>query len=72
MRRYDIGHGDGDDVVDRCPEQVLLHLANGRLRQTNGGQDVGRVALHLDDIARFDSDVRACADGYSEVRLRKR
>src|SRR6266567_1045114 len=61
--------GNGDQVVDGCPEQVLLHLGDGGLGETDGRQHIQRVTAHQNDFSRLNRDARPRANGYPEVCL---
>src|SRR5207245_1970617 len=45
--------GNGDQVVDRRPEEVLPHLHDGGLREANRGQHILWIAAHQHDLRRL-------------------
>lgn len=63
------GHGDQHDVVDESPEQILVDGAQGGLAERDGGGHGGQVAADEGDVAGFDGDIAARADGEADIGL---
>src|SRR5919204_1387419 len=62
------GQGDGHDVVAGGPGQVLDHLAVGRVREADDGDDRPGVVGGEDDVGGLDGHVGAGADGPAHGR----
>ena len=65
------GKRDADDIVEKCPEQILVDIAQRSAAQADGSRNIEQAALHEHDVRRVDGDVRACADGDAGVRARQ-
>ena len=58
---------DSNGVVEEGPEQVLLDVADHRVGEFDGGNGIQQVALHQDDVGRFDGDIGAGANGNAHI-----
>ena len=62
---------DESRVVGEGPEEVLANVAHHSFREGEGVGDTLQVAGHEHHVRRFDSHVRARADGHAHVGLRE-
>ena len=62
---------NADAVVEQCPEQVLLDVADRGARQLDGAGDVHEVAAHEYHVGSLLGDVGAGADSKAHVGARQ-
>ena len=62
-------HWNQHDVVDESPEEVLVDRAQGGAAERDRPPDRGQVAADERDIAGFDGDIAAGADGEADIGL---
>src|ERR1051326_4854671 len=63
---------NGNYIVDGSPEQVLLHLPDGRFGEANGGQHIEGIAAHEHHLSRLDGNTSTRTDGDAQICLRQR
>ena len=61
------GDRDTDDIVNEGPEQVLANRSHDGPAQPDGGDDIGQIVFHQDDIGRFDGDIGTGADRHADT-----
>ena len=58
---------DADDVVDKCPEKVLLDISERCTAESYCRRNVRKPALHQHHISRIYGNVSACTDSDSHI-----
>ena len=61
-------HRNENHIVGKCPEQVLVDVAERRPGQPHRRRDVRQLRIHQHDIRRIDRYIGACADRDAGVR----
>ena len=63
---------DANRVVEECPEQILVDVADRLPAHADRRRHIRQVALHQDHIRRIDRNVRARPDGDADIRAGER
>ena len=60
--------GNAQRIVDKCPEQVFMNVAQGGTAQADGSRHIAETAVHQHHVRSVDGDVCACTNGHADVR----
>ena len=60
-------HRNQHDIIDESPEQVLVYRAHGAPAEIQRGDHRVQIAADERDIAGFDGDIGAGADGETNI-----
>ena len=63
--------GNADGVVEKCPEEVFVNVAECRTAQADGRRNIEQTALHENYVRRIDGNVGAGSDGNADICSRK-
>ena len=62
------GKGNADDIIDECPEEIFVDIAQGGTAQTDGRRNIAEAALHQHHVRCIHGHVGAGTDGHTDVR----
>ena len=63
------GNRNADDVIEECPEQVLLDVLESLMAELDSSRYIAQIRAHQNDGAGFDCDVAAAAYGNADIGL---
>ena len=56
-------------IINKCPEEILPNIPNGRTAQLNGSRNIQQAALHQHNIRRSNGNISSSTDGNPGIRL---